>query len=274
MILSTQDTELFFNLMWSLQNFVNLKLGIVPNIYSIDDYILLPSSQKFSVRDALYDNLELIDAYLEENPQNLSSEKLEIIRGWKEFVRDDYFIERTLKKYAIFIGENKVYGVIALYETFEDVLHNVTLPYYVNAVLLPFKGQIIYDGMLKGYATSFGGGIKLHLKEIYMAAKQNGKIIESFDPNLLTRRTKIDDEQIRILNSKIDELLKQVKTLHASNDSPAIHSPAFNLIKTSISFAKMAVDNPDNVDDLLKELKKIERAITKAETVLFREKIY
>ena len=53
------------------------------------------------------------------------------------------------------------------------------LPVYIKTVLLPFKDKIIYDGLMQTYNIHFGGGIKRSLKETYMKAKQNGKIITS-----------------------------------------------------------------------------------------------
>ncbi|MEA3335961.1 MAG: DUF6605 domain-containing protein, partial [Chloroflexota bacterium] len=84
------------------------------------------------------------DAYLEENPQELSQEEREIVRSWKKFVRGDFYIKRLLKKYA----------VLALHDSFEDMLAFTRLPCYAKAVLLPFKNKIVYDGILQGYSIS------------------------------------------------------------------------------------------------------------------------
>lgn len=86
MKLSTKDADQFFNLMWSLQNYVNLKLGILPDISTLEKYQMLPSSEKISVRDALYDNIELFDSYLLDNPQEISDKELEIVKSWKQFI--------------------------------------------------------------------------------------------------------------------------------------------------------------------------------------------
>jgi len=274
MKLSTQDTDLFFKLMWSLQTYVNLKLEIIPDIAAVDEYQKLLSSEKLSVRDALYDNIELVDSYLEENPQNLSVEELEIIKSWKKFQRGDFFIERLLKKYAVFIGGEKVYGVLALYQTLENVLPYVQWPHYTQAVLLPFKGKIIYDGLLHGYNISFGSGIKSSLKETYMAAKQNSRIIESFDPQKQAEITSAPKKPIKDFGPTIDEISQQAKKLRSSSGAPAIHSPAYSLVKASIEFARTAADNPDDIDELWKVLNKVERAMRKAETVLYRSEHY
>ena len=65
MKLSKQDADLFFKLMWSLQNFVNQRLGIISEATTIDKYQKLPSSEKLIVREALYEKIELIDTYFD-----------------------------------------------------------------------------------------------------------------------------------------------------------------------------------------------------------------
>jgi hypothetical protein len=274
MKLSKQDADLFFKLMWSLQNFVNQRLGIISEATTIDEYQKLPSSKKLIVREALYEKIELIDAYLEENHQRLSGEEFSIIESWKNFQRGDYFIERLLKNHAIFIRENEVYAVQALYESFDDVLPFISLPYYAHAVLLPFKGRIIYDGLLQGYAISFGGGIRQTLKETYMTAKQSGRIIASFDPEKRAEGMIASEKAVKDFGPTIDEILQQVKKLRSSSHAPAIQSPAFNMVKASIEFAQSAVENPDEIDHLWIALKKVQRAIKRAETVLNRSQYY
>ena len=160
MKLSEQDAGLFFELMGALQVFVNQRLQVLPDVKTLDDYIDLSMEEKMQVREALYENIELIDAFVEENPRQFSQDKLDIVSKWKQFVAGDLFLERMLKKYAIFIAsDNKVYGVLALYDAFQDMVHPGALPYRVKAVLLPFKGKIIYDGLLQGYNIYFGRGI-------------------------------------------------------------------------------------------------------------------
>lgn len=270
MKLTIQDADIFFRLMESLQLYVNLKLGILPHITTVDEYQLLTTRERIPVRDALYDNIELIDSFLQENLQQFPKEELEIIKSWKHFIRGEFFIERFLKKYAIFIGNENVYGVLALYESFEDLLPFVRLPHYTKAVLLPFKGKIVYDGILEGYSISFGGGIRSDLKETYMTAKQNGRIIDSFEPVQRVEKKKPSKDWRPI----IDEISLEVKKFRSSSGAPPIQSPAFSLAKASIEFTKTAVNTPDDLDELWKSLKRVERAIRKAETTLFRTEYF
>lgn len=61
-------------------------------------------------------------------------------------------------------------------------MHGHPTPINVEAVLLPFKGRIVYDGMLKMYPIFFGKNIKAELNDAYMRAKQNGRIIATLEP--------------------------------------------------------------------------------------------
>jgi len=274
MKLTKQDVELFFKLMWSLQNYVNTKLAIISDIRTVDEYGQLSPSEKLDVRDALYDHIELIDSYVEENPHGLSPEELDIVKGWKNFQRGDYFIERFLKNYAIFIGKGKVYAVSALYESFEGLLPYIRLPYYAKAVLLPFKGKIVYDGMLQGYNMSFGGGVRADLREIYMTAKQNGRIIERLKPHEQSKKAEREKKPGKDWRPILEEISRQGKTLRSSKGAPAIQSPAFSMLKASIDFAKLAIEDPDDTFALQKALKKVVRAIKRADTVLHRAEYY
>ena len=174
MNLTTTDADLFFKLMWRLQFYVNRQRQILADVASLEDYEDRSMQDKAPVRNALWENLELIDAYFAENPDGLSAEELAIILKWKRFVRGNFQIFRFLKKYTIFIGEkSQVYGVLGLYDSMEDMFWGRKPPIMVEAVLLPFKGKIVYDGMMGIYGVYFGGGIRSGLNEEYMTAKQN-----------------------------------------------------------------------------------------------------
>ena len=56
-----------------------------------------------------------------------------------------------------------------------------------DALYEPFKGQIIYDGLLSTYKIFFGTGVKSSLREEYRVAKQNGRIIESLERRMAHR---------------------------------------------------------------------------------------
>jgi hypothetical protein len=268
MKLSKEDADLYFELMWSLQFFVNQKLGLLPDVPTVLDYRKLSQEEKMKVREALYEKPGLIDEYVKENPDQFPAEKLEIVSKWKNFVRGDFYIERYLKKYAVLIGGDTVYGVLGLYEGLEEIIHKSYLPMYVRAVLLPFKDQIIYDGLMQSYSVFFGGNITAELKETYLGAKQRGEIVTSFaDEGNEKEQTVVELQDWR---AEIEAMLKEAMKLRGGSGQPAIYSPAFGLVKASLQLALVGVTEPENADKLYRQLQKVDRLLGRVEETIYR----
>ncbi len=185
MTLTIEDGKLFFELMWKLQYYVNQKGGFHKSLTSSEEYANLPTAKKLKARDELWKNPELIEAYVQENPDALPGEELAIIQRWKSFIKGSFFILRHLKKGSIFIGnKDQVYAVHGIQDSLDEVIPSYALPQMVEAVLLPYKGQIIYDGLLSGYSVHFGGGIRSDLNHTYTVAKNKDRIIITLEPDL------------------------------------------------------------------------------------------
>ena len=271
MKITKKDAELFFELMWALQHFVNLNLKIFPNISGVNEYAKCTAEEKFQVSKALYENKELIDSFVEENPQNFSKEQLSIVSKWKSFIKGKFCVERFLKKYAIFMHDDNVYGVLGLYQGLNELIHPSNLPLYIETVLLPFKGKIIYDGLFQSYNISFGGGIKRTLKESYMVAKQNNRIIESLESTQDGKQINKRNKPVKDWTPELNKLTDIAKNLRSSSECSAIYSPAFSLVKASIEFVMLAVSDLDDLEGLHKSLRKIELALDKSRAALDRE---
>ncbi len=181
MLLSPDDAELFFRLHRSLMHFVNQRLGVVPDVVTPEEFATLPPQDRLEVRKAFLNNLDLIEAFVNENPAKLGDDELDIVLSWRHQVSGTFYAFRQLKKYMVFLSSSDppvAYGVVALTEPFEDLL-GPHLPRMTETVLLPFKGRIVYDGLLGGYNISFGGGIKRMLNDSYRQAKERLGVVTS-----------------------------------------------------------------------------------------------
>ncbi len=183
MNLSTEEARLFYDLYAALLAFVNRKLAVSPEQFTnAAEYSATAPEVRVTIRDALFEHRELIDEFVQDNPANLKAEDLEIVRSWKHACVGSFYILRYLKNYTVFLTsgdpQQKAYGVVGLVDSFEDLI-GPNLPHLTQAVLLPFRGRIIYDGLLAGYNIIFGGGIKKRLKEEYNDAKAAFGIITS-----------------------------------------------------------------------------------------------
>ena len=101
MKLSADDASLFYEMMGSLRFFVNQHCNILPHCASLEDYVVAPPNEQLKVRNALYENLHLLDTFLSTNPAQLSDDKLKIVQSWRHFVSGSFFVERYLKKGTI-----------------------------------------------------------------------------------------------------------------------------------------------------------------------------
>ena len=269
MKLSKEESKLYFDLTWSLHFFINKKLSILPNIQTIEEYIALETEQKLPVRAALYEQISLIDDYVNENPDNFAPDALEQVQSWKHFVKDKFFIERHLKTHSIFIdSKNNVYAVIGLTQPISEVIHKSYLPHMVDAVLLPFANKIIYDGLMAHYSVSFGSGYKGELKNIYLKAKNNSDIIES----LINNAPKVAVEPKMVINwqPEIQELNRIAQRLRGGQGQPEVYSSVFGLIKAAIALGEMATATPQNEDAIWKAFNRVERAFKNTEKSIYR----
>ncbi len=256
--------------MLGLQFYVNQQRQLLPNIKSLEAYQKIGSEDKFLVRNALWKSPELIDAYIQENPNGLSLEELSIIGKWKGVIAGKFYVFRYLKDHSIFIGESKVYQVLGLHEPFDVVFHGRPLPIYIETILLPFKGKIIYDGLCQTYNILFGRGIRSRLNEEYMAAKQNGLIITTLEPETLSvkpaRQLRKPDRESEVIVEGIIEASERLK------GGTAIQSAAFGLLRASARVVQSALQNPNESEELQRLGRKVHNALNRLQVGLDRAK--
>ena len=171
---------------FALLYYANQQTEAAEDFPTLGDFLDSSLETKHRVRDALCENAHLIDSFVAESPFDLSAEELEIVRGWKPLARRNFVLIRYLKKFAVFLDESHAhaYGVLALTDQFEEMLGSC-LPIYLEAVLLPFRGQIIYDGFITHYGVYFGANMRRDLNEAYQEAKFRHGLITSlpFSPD-------------------------------------------------------------------------------------------
>ncbi len=224
MKLSRDNIKLFYRLYHPLLFYANKELGMIEGINSPEDFKRCPLDETNKLRNKLYEHPHLIKSFACENPFNFSSYELKIVESWENFVKGRFFIFRYLKNYTVFLTEDdppKAYGVYALNTTFEEML-GPYLPLMVDAVLLPYRDKIIYDGIFSPYSISFGSGIRRRFNDDYQLAKSRFGIITSL-PFSEEEIEQNDAEQLKfylkgkhnreIYEQEIDELIEKDETL-------------------------------------------------------------
>jgi hypothetical protein len=213
----------------------------------------------------------LLNEFVSENPAHLPGDELQIVQSWERRVAGDFFVLRHLKRYTIFVSSGeppKVYGVLGLYDSLDDVLRGRPLPVLVSAVLLPFKGRIIYDGLFTSRNIIFGGGIRGDLNETYQAAKQNGAIIESLGPGAELARNPKPQKPARDWTPVLDAVVEMTEQLKQGEN--VIQTRAFSIVKASARLAQAAAHDPNNLDEIAQHAKSVHRALSQLDTAFRR----
>jgi hypothetical protein len=178
MVLLPNETKLFFDNFFGILSYLNDKYNLVedfghpqnPSNVGIKDIQLL--------KDKLWNDVGIIDEYID-SIWDMPKENIEILKGWKKKISGRYVIVRHLKKYSVFLNEknNSLYSVLGITNSIDDMIYGRTLPVLVEAVLLPFRNQIIHDSVLQMYNISFGSNFRRDLNERYMKIKKEKGII-------------------------------------------------------------------------------------------------
>lgn len=177
MRLPPEDVKLFYTLYSALLIFVNERHQI-EDVSTPEELMSLGIEKRYSIRESLYEDDELIDEFVKLNPRLFSEQELEIVSGWKDYVKGSFYFLKQLKEYAIFLdagSDSEVYGVLALENLFGEFFTH--LPTLVRTVLLPFNGRIIYDGVITSQNIYFGGNIRRRFDDEYNQSKARYGII-------------------------------------------------------------------------------------------------
>ncbi len=174
MQVTVEDGILFYKLYPALMFYTNQRLKVVDKMASeFEEYLAVPGELRLKVRDTLHAHPEVIDEFVRENPVKLAPHELEIVSTWKRAIVGTFYIFRYLKDYTVFLDDReppKAYGVTAIAAPLEELLGPV-LPVLTQAVLLPFKGKIVYDGLLTPYRIIFGPGIRKNMNASWRSSK-------------------------------------------------------------------------------------------------------
>ena len=190
MHLDKEDVNLFFNLWFSLIHSVNTKHKIIlpykKTVYG--ERMDIDKETFIKLRDKLWENPKWIDEFIKENEAHLSSEEKEILTLWrKRFIKGKFIVMKHLRKHSVLMSsgeETKLYGMIGISEPFAATLEHAPLPLYIETVLIPFKGRIISDSLLRPYSASFGRNYRESFNRSFNEAKETCGIIERLDGDI------------------------------------------------------------------------------------------
>jgi hypothetical protein len=176
MKLPEQEARHFIKLYSVLIGWCSGRLDPKGKVRNVQAFLDVEVADKADARDRMLDNPEIIDEFLSENRHKLGADDLTLIGAWRTFVRGDMVVERDLKKHTVILKWNEdpiAYAVLSLTDEVVDLLP-LPPPMLVEAVLLPWKGAIVCDGIVRCQSVHLGAGIRRSLKVAYREAKARG----------------------------------------------------------------------------------------------------
>jgi len=184
MILSPNDSERFYRIWWALLQYVNRRTGLAPDFPKTPKTGSVNPQVAGMIRNALWESQELLQGFIDENPAGLDEDDLALAASWQYRISGAFVVMRHLKKHSIFLQEKEVpaaYGVLGILSPIEEVLPLPT-PCMIQAVLLPFEGKIIIDGLIMPYSVHFGSGIRKGFAQSLRHATELRGVITSLEP--------------------------------------------------------------------------------------------
>ena len=196
MKLKKSEIENFFKLNKSLLFYVNKEKQLIKGISSVAELRGQISEKVVKLRQMIVKDPACIDTFLKENPFNFSHEELQTIESWKKGILDTFLVVKYEKETTIFYHPKtqKCYGVLSLYDPLPQML-GPYLPIYAETWLIPFKGRIIYDGLIAPYNIMFGRGMEKSIQAEYQEAILKHGIVTSLTSQ--ETKTTTDEELLK-----------------------------------------------------------------------------
>ena len=184
--LNKKNQKLFFKIHKNLLLFTNQYTQLSKKFQTLDDWGKYEGflEDACNLRNHLFNNKTILEKFLNLNPANLNKEELLLAQYWENAIIKDFIIIKYLKNYSVFLDSetDKLYGVLGLMGSIEDVVPKYHLPIFIHTVLIPFFDNIVYDGILQASNIAFGNNYIKSFKTDYNRIKQEFGIITNLKP--------------------------------------------------------------------------------------------
>ena len=144
------------------------------------NYSLMESGEIVKIIQHLGDNRELVSLFIDKHQSELTDEELKIYKDWTQFLHIQCMIMQTHNNSQVFVWDTKAHKVYLVYGLYDPLASLVPqYPLLARMNLFPFKGRIVFDGLLIGDPVDYGNNVLRMMVGEYMEVIQsNGIILE------------------------------------------------------------------------------------------------
>lgn len=165
--LSKKDTKLFYKIYFALLEFTNKKYKMNSHTKIYNHNGINPYEIK-DIVDKYWENKDSITLeFCLVNPYRFNEEELKITGEFRKGIRSMFIISRYELEYTAFMQRDKIYMIKGLNDNIDNIIPYDKLPQVVVTSLIPFKGNLVYDGMLLGMNIKIGNEFDEMLEREY-----------------------------------------------------------------------------------------------------------
>lgn len=165
--LSKADAKLFYKIYFALLEFTNKKYQINKNVKIYKQKEINPYEIN-EIINKYWENKEKVTLeFCVANPYKFNKEELALASEFKKGIRGIYIIAKYEKEYTAFMTTDKVYMVKGINDNLDNIISYKKLPSTVITAIIPFKGKLIYDGLLSELGIKMGNSFDEMIDEEY-----------------------------------------------------------------------------------------------------------
>lgn len=151
-----KDAKLFYKIYFALLEFTNKKYKINNDVKIYNHNGINPFEIK-DIVDKYWENKDAITLeFCLSNPYKFNKEELNITSDFKKGIRSMFIISKYELEYTAFMEKDKIYMVKGLNDNIDIIIPYSELPHVAITSVIPFKGNLVYDGMLLGMDIRMG----------------------------------------------------------------------------------------------------------------------
>jgi hypothetical protein len=266
-ILSSVEAEEFFSTMAAVDAYTNRRFGCLPGRDDPERMRDASPRDRVRVRDVRLTHPEILEEFVRENPFGLEERALADVRPLRHAVAGRFFIERVLKAHAVFVGVGEptvVYAVGGITERIDDFVaraHPTGVPALVDTVLVPWRGRIVWDGVVAVLPIVIGPGVRRAFKDDYTKAKDRGAVVTTLGGSATPTKP---PRPARDWRPAVSEIVSAVEAL--GKPETALQAATFTLLDRSARLAQVALDGDE--DAVVDAARKVQRALRRVASIL------
>ncbi|ACV23148.1 SEC-C metal-binding domain-containing protein [Slackia heliotrinireducens] len=167
----------FFDIFDTLMDYANVAMNMYPDLNDpTGQYI--DTQRQSEVADQLWDNIGVMDQFINTNPAGFNREELDIVRSWKSVLSGNLFVVTQPGRPAVFLYEDRVFEVYGITEEVSSITSGAT-HIAARGALLPFEGKVTYGAALLEMPLELPVEIKAHLNRTIEQAYRENTVIRT-----------------------------------------------------------------------------------------------